>query len=175
MSSSKEDAARQISPPPGLNDADVFGDEGQTWGIEKSLDWRLAWQRAVAKAWAVPAYRERLLEKPALALKEVGWEVPHGLELKIELAGEGAKWDSNVHERATGSHGIDGHKPANGWASDVDAKGELHDRRGELLKALRTTVVLRLPPKPEEDKFLALAVSDYDGLSRAYPFTTCFC
>jgi hypothetical protein len=173
MSSSKGESLHQ--DPPGLSDTDVFGDEGQTWGIEKSLDWRLAWQRAVAKAWAVPEYKERLLEKPALAFKEVGWEVPNGLELKIELAGEGAKWDSKVHERSTVSQGTDGHKAANGWASEVDAKGQLRDRRVELLKALRTTVVLRLPPKPEDDRFSALAVSDYDGLSRAYPFTCAFC
>ncbi len=174
MTSSKESG--QQNRTMGLSDPDVFGDEEQSWGMEKSLDWRLAWQRAVAKAWAMPAYKARLLEQPAAALKEVGWEVPKGLELKIELAGEGIAWDPRVHEGALDSGATEGHIAANGWASRLETTTEgakLRDRRTELLKALRTTVVLRLPPAPQDDKFSALAVADYDGLSRAYPFT-CF-
>jgi hypothetical protein len=162
----------------GLSDPDVFGDEEQTWGMEKSADWRLAWQRAVAKAWAIPEFKTRLLEQPAIALKEVGWEVPKGLELKIELAGEGIAWDSRVHDGALISESAaGGHIAANGWAAEATAQGSrLRDRRTDLLKALRTTVVLRLPPQPKEEKFSALALADYDGLSRAYPFTcSCVC
>jgi hypothetical protein len=176
MASSKEnDQQNRIM---GLSDPDVFGDEEQTWGMEKSADWRLAWQRAVAKAWAMPEYKARLLEQPALALKEVGWEVPKGLELKIELAGEGIAWDARVHDGALDSVSGEGHIAANGWASRLETTAQgskLRDRRTELLKALRTTVVLRLPPPPQDEKFSALAVADYDGLSRAYPFTCCAC
>ena len=160
----------------GLNDSDVFGDEGQTWGMEKDADWRLAWQRAVAKAWAMPAYKAKLLEQPALALREVGWEVPKGLELRVELASDDFKWDPSVHERAMDPERAEGHIAANGWASRLEANGELTDRRNEVLKALRTTVVMRLPPPPEDAKLSALAIADYDGMSRAYPFTcSCFC
>lgn len=173
MTASKENEMRDRRM--GLNDADVFGDEGQAWGMEKDLDWRLAWQRAVAKAWAMPAYRAKLLEQPALALREVGWEVPKGLELKVELAPEGLRWDASVHERTLDPERADGHIAANGWASRLERTGELVDRRDEVLKALKTTVVLRLPPAPAEERFLALAVSDYDGLSRAYPFTCLTC
>jgi hypothetical protein len=159
----------------GLNDSDVFGDESQAWGMEKDLDWRLAWQRAVAKAWALPAYQQKLLESPALALREVGWEVPKGLELKVELAAEGVGWDASVHERALDPDRAGGHIAANGWASKLERHGELSDRRDEVLKALKTTVTMRLPPAPKEDRFLALAMADYDGLSRAYPFTCAVC
>jgi hypothetical protein len=156
----------------GLNDSDVFGDEGQAWGMEKDLDWRLAWQRAVAKAWAMPVYKARLLENTALALREVGWEVPKGLELRVELAGD-LEWDASVHERALDPERAEGHIAANGWASRLEKDGELTDRRDEVLKALRTTVVMRLPPPPDDATLSALAVADYDGLSRAYPFTCC--
>jgi len=168
--------SEQRNRPLGLNDPDVFGDEGQMWGMEKSLHWRLAWQRAVAKAWAMPAYQARLLEQPAAALKEVGWEVPSGLELKIELAGAEIAWDSRVHEGALEATLGDGHIAANGWAAQVETTAhgaKLRDRRRALLKALKTTVGLRLPPKPADERFAALAVADYDALSRAYPFT-CF-
>jgi hypothetical protein len=159
----------------GLNDSDVFGDESQAWGMEKDFDWRLAWQRAVAKAWAMPAYKAKLLENPALALREVGWEVPKGLELRVELADD-VKWDASVHERTLDPDRGEGHIAANGWASRLEKNGELTDRRDEVLKALRTTVVMRLPPSPEDAKLSALAVADYDGLSRAYPFTcSCAC
>lgn len=159
----------------GLNDSDVLGDEGQAWGMEKDFDWRLAWQRAVAKSWAIPAYRARLLEQPAIALREVGWEVPKGLELRVELAPPDLHWDASVHERGVDADRADGHVAANGWAAQVDRSGQIVDRRDALLRALKTTVVLRLPPPPVEERFLALAVADYDGLSRAYPFTTCVC
>ena len=162
----------------GLSDSDVFGDEGQMWGMEKSLHWRLAWQRAVAKAWAIPAYKARLLEQTAAALKEVGWDMPKGLQIEIELAGDGIAWDSQVHERALEATFGEGHLAANGWASQLETTAQgtkLRDRRMDLLKALKTTVVLRLPPQPEDDKFSALAVADYDALSRAYPFTCMTC
>ena len=113
----------------GLNDSDVFGDEGQAWGMEKDADWRLAWQRAVAKAWAMPAYKARLLEQPALALREVGWEVPKGLELRVEPASDDFKWDPSVHERALDPERAQGHIAANGWASRLEKNGELTDRR----------------------------------------------
>lgn len=171
MTSSKEDGRQNRVM--GLSDPDVFGDEEQAWGMEKNLDWRLAWQRAVAKAWAYPAYRAKLLEQPAVALREVGWQVPAGLELKVEAAPGSFEWDPKVHEGSWGS--TSEHLAVNGWAARVGADGQLKDRRAEVLKALKTTVVLRLPPKPADDALAALAVSDYDGLSRAYPFTCAVC
>lgn len=176
MTSSREPG--QPNRRMGLCDPDVFGDEEQVWGMEKDRDWRLAWQRAVAKAWAMPEYKQRLLEDPAAALKEVGWEVPKGLEIKVELAGEAAAWDAAVHDLSADAAREGGHIAANGWAARVEqtaAVPKLRDRRVELLDALRTTVVLRLPQPPQEERFAALAIADYDGLSRAYPFTCCGC
>src|SRR5688572_995920 len=99
--------------------------------MEKDLDWRLAWQREVAKAWALPMYKQKLLENPALALREVGWEVPKGLELRVELAAEGLQWDASVHEGALDPDRAEGHIAANGWASKLERDGELSDRRDE--------------------------------------------
>jgi hypothetical protein len=174
MTSSKE--AGQSNRTMGLCDPDVFGDEEQTWGMEKDRDWRLAWQRAVAKAWAYPAYKQKLLEQPALALREVGWEVPKGLVLKVELAAKEFAWDPGVHENSTESSALGGHIAANGWAARTERTPhgtKLRDARSEALEALKTTVVLRLPPAPDDEKLTALALADYDGLSRAYPFTCC--
>lgn len=164
----------------GLTDEVVIGDEQQVWGAEKSLDWRLAWQRAVSKAWGLPEYKEKLLKHPHEALADVGWTVPKGLKIKIEAVPEGSvTWDSEVH-----THRIvrDGKQVvANGWAYSLElhpkkngaSEVTLHDNRVKLLDALQTTVILKLPPKPNETELLPLASADYDGLSRAYPFTSC--
>lgn len=42
----------------------------------------------------------------------------------------------------------------------LESNGELRDRRNEVLKALKTTVVMRLPPPPDDLKLSALAVAD---------------
>jgi hypothetical protein len=171
MTSERSEPNRSMS----LCDPDVFGDEEQTWGMEKGLDWRLAWQRAIAKAWAMPEYKARLLEQPEVALREVGWVLPKGLEIKIELAGKDARWDARVHEPQPRLPQGQAHLSANGWAVERQADGSLRDRRTELLAALETTVVLRLPPAPEDEKLSALAVADYDALLRACPFTCMTC
>lgn len=80
-----------------------------------------------------------------------------------------------MHERSLDPERGDGHIAANGWASRLQSNGELHDRRNEVLKALKTTVVMRLPPPPDDPELFALAVADYDGLSRAYPMTCLTC
>lgn len=157
----------------------TLGDEPFGWGFEKMLGWRLAWQRAVAKAWALDDYRTRLLDATTTheALREVGWEVPEGLEIEIRAA-TGIEWDKNVSQfrivdRKTGEE-----VAANGWAYRVDPKKKtVVYRKRELLQALKTKVVMVLPPEPSRESadFAPLALADYDGLSRAYPFTSCAC
>jgi hypothetical protein len=166
----------------GLNDEQVFGDEQNVWGFERSLDWRLAWQRAIAKAWAFPAYRDKLLKHPSEALAEVGWDVPRGLKIKIEAVSEDSiSWDGEVHKHKLVRDGKT--IAANGWACKVEIhKGKngsveatVHDEREKLLDALQTTVTLKLPPRPKDSDLLALASADYEGLARAYPFTCMTC
>jgi hypothetical protein len=41
------------------------------------------WAQAVARAWSDEGFKKRLLTQPAAALKEVGVEVPAGLQLKV--------------------------------------------------------------------------------------------
>ena len=41
------------------------------------------WGQVVARAWADPAFKQRLLANPADALREEGIEVPPGIELRI--------------------------------------------------------------------------------------------
>jgi hypothetical protein len=167
----------------GLGDPDVFGDEENLWGIEKGLDWRLAWQRAVAKAWIDPTgYGKELKTDPKAALLKVGYEVPAGLKIKIEDPLEEIAWDSTVRnftwtkEVEAGNGAKKGvvkkEMAANGWACSPKPP---FDRRAQLLRALETTIILRLPPRPADDTLAALALTDYDGLSRAYPFTCAIC
>lgn len=158
----------------------TLGDEPVIWGLEKMITWRLAWQRAVAKAWALDEYRTRLLDRKTTheALQEVGWEVPPGLEIEIKLA-KGVEWDENVSrcrfiDRKSGEE-----VAANGWAYSVDMKKKTAvSKQAAMLKAMKTKVIMVLPPEPskKDAEFAPLALADYDGLSRAYPFTcSCLC
>lgn len=160
-------------------DQGTLGDEPIGWGIEKMIGWRLAWQRAVAKAWAIDDYKAKLLDSQTThdALKEVGWEVPEGLEIEIRIA-TGIEWDENVSQcklinRKTGEQ-----VSANGWAYEVDLENKkVIYRKAALLQALKTKVILSLPPEPsrKDAEFAPLALADYDGLSRAYPMTCPIC
>ncbi len=157
----------------------TLGDEPFAWGLEKMMGWRLAWQRAVAKAWALDDYKERLLDKKTTheALREVGWEVPDGLEIEIRAA-TGVEWDKDVSKYKLIDRNSGEEVAANGWAYDVDPRKKTVTYKKEaLLKALKTKVVMALPPEPSKDSadFAPLALADYDGLSRAYPFTSCAC
>src|SRR5262245_17289021 len=42
-----------------------------------------AWGQIVAKAWADPTFKKRLLADPAAVLKEHGLEVAHGVQVRI--------------------------------------------------------------------------------------------
>jgi hypothetical protein len=158
-------------------DDGTLGDEPVLWGLEKTVSWRLAWQRAVAKSWALDDYKARLLDPKTTnaALKEVGWEVPDGLELEIKAA-TGIEWDENVSQCKIVNRKTGEEVAANGWAYQVDLKHKtVVYRKAALLKALKTKVVMMLPPEPskKDAEFAPLALADYDGLSRAYPFTCC--
>jgi hypothetical protein len=160
-------------------DEGTLGDEPVIWGLEKSVTWRLAWQRAVAKAWALDSYKARLLDPSTThaALKEVGWEVPDGLVLEINAA-KGIEWDENIAQYKIVNRKSGEEVAANGWAYEVDLKDKkVIYRKAALLKALTTKVIMVLPPEPskKDAEFAPLALADYDGLSRAYPFTCCAC
>jgi hypothetical protein len=161
-------------------DDGTLGDEPVVWGLEKMVGWRLAWQRAVAKAWALDAYKVRLLDSKTthLALKEVGWEVPEGLEIEIKAA-KGIEWDENISQCTIINRKTGEEVAANGWAYEVDLKHKkVVYRKTALLNALKTKVIMTLPPEPskKDAEFAPLALADYDGLSRAYPFTcSCVC
>lgn len=163
--------ARKSEMVLGLNDPHVFGDEENLWGLEKNLDWHLAWQRAVAKAWSDDEYAELLKTNAAEALLEVGFELPFGLEIIVRDPKSIVEWDGSVHEHDWTKEGNGKKKrpiAANGWASQTKKP---HDRREAVLRSLQTTVIFTLPPKPKDVNASALALADYDGLSRAYPFT----
>jgi len=156
----------------------TLGDEDFEWGLEKMVALRLAWQRAVAKAWALDDFRDRLLNPKTAhaALQEVGWDVPGGLEIEIRR-GSGIEWDKTIAESKIIDKKTGKEVAANGWAYELDAKGHAVYRRAKMLHALRTKVTMTLPPEPPKDsaEFAPLALADYDGLQRAYPFTTCTC
>jgi len=51
--------------------------------VPQSADWELKWELLVADAWADPALKKRLLENPAVVLKERGITVPEGVQVKV--------------------------------------------------------------------------------------------
>jgi hypothetical protein len=52
---------------------------------DQALEWQDAKKhgRLVAKAWADPAFKERLLAHPAAVLREQGFDVPAGIEVRV--------------------------------------------------------------------------------------------
>jgi len=167
-----------------LGEPDVLGGEENGWGLEKSLDWRLAWQRAVARAWIDPGgYGSELKSNPKAALAKVGWEVPEGVKIVVEDPVHPIAWDPTVHD-VTWTRQVEVQKggktevetkevAANGWMCSPKPPFE---RRAEVLKALETTVILRLPPRPADERLAALALADYEALSGGYPMAAfCVC
>jgi hypothetical protein len=51
--------------------------------MAKELDLENAWAQLVAKAWADPALKSKLLADPVAALKEIGVIVPPGITVKV--------------------------------------------------------------------------------------------
>lgn len=82
----------------------------------KKLEMKDVWKKVVAKAWADPEWKARLLADPAEVLREEGVNVPDGLKIRVmeELPGvrtfilprepEGA-WDAEKLERKKAAHG----------------------------------------------------------------------
>jgi hypothetical protein len=59
----------------------LFG--GRTVATQKASEWRQQWAQVVARAWADPAFKRRLLADPAAALKDQGLAVPAGLQVRV--------------------------------------------------------------------------------------------
>jgi hypothetical protein len=51
--------------------------------MPQSADWELKWELLVADAWADAALKKRLLENPAVVLKERGISFPEGVQVKV--------------------------------------------------------------------------------------------
>jgi hypothetical protein len=49
----------------------------------EAANFEYQWSQLVARAWADPAFKARLLADPAAVLKENGLEVPPGVEIKV--------------------------------------------------------------------------------------------
>jgi len=50
---------------------------------ETEVPFENPWAQVVARAWSDEAFKKRLLEQPAVVLKEAGLEVPEGLQIKV--------------------------------------------------------------------------------------------
>jgi hypothetical protein len=50
---------------------------------QESANFEYQWSQLVARAWADPAFKARLLADPAAVLKENGLELPPGMEIKV--------------------------------------------------------------------------------------------
>jgi hypothetical protein len=46
-------------------------------------DFEYQWSQLVARAWADPAFKARLLADPAAVLKENGLQVPAGMQVQV--------------------------------------------------------------------------------------------
>ena len=168
----------------------IPGDEPIANGYEVTVDWGVAWPRIIARAWREEEKKNsrwlKLLfsddnKDVKKAFIEAGfldfdnaedfdffWDnTAICVKRQGEEVGIKRKGDKNYTEQKQ----ITEHKKSkdyqpskmgkdlkNGW---VDVKG------------LRNTVVLTLPPKPENAHDEALAVADYHAAGKIYPFSCC--
>jgi hypothetical protein len=157
------------------------GDEQILPAFEINSAWRVAWLRAIARAWRDPEYRDRLIGAPdgkrakratvadadrttnpstKAALTEAGFGFPKFFDklLQIEVQECAAKpGQLYVPPKENGATT----KPSpNGWKDFPADK-------------LRAKLILILPPPPKDAKDFAVALADYDAGGRVYPFTWC--
>lgn len=124
------------------------GDEGQLHADVCHFQWSVAWARAIAEYWREKTLDERpfselLLNDPRLAFKQLGYDLPSGMNLTIKETTE-----------VSYCHSIG----ANGWDGD--------------LAALRADVTMYLPPAPADVSQYARALEDYNATGLSVPFTS---
>lgn len=119
------------------------GDEGVIAGIRGLDQWRMAWARSVAYAWKSAENTQELISNPESVFRKFKYTLPPGLTLEVEQyqGDEEYKYKDGV----------------NGWIHMLD------DLSGK--------VTMILPPKPQNEAHLAMALADYDATGKTYPFT----
>jgi len=121
-------------------------------GLDTTMKWQMVWLEAIALAWRDPAFKQKLLDQPRLALLEY-FQFDLGPYVKLTVR-EATPPDDGAAAAATNRL----HQAFGGWDPGADP--------------LRTEMIMALPPPPKvEDQ--AVALSFYNASGRAYPFTCC--
>ena len=145
----------------------VVGDEPILPAIELIYNWRSTWLRSIARAWIDPDFKNLLLRDAKEAFREMGYDgvakTPDGREVDL--------WsllEINV-EPTDGSSTTRYHPPQENQNYDRSFK-----YNGWLVAGVTGVMKMHLKiflPDPPEEKWQALAISDYEAAGRVYPIT----
>lgn len=131
-----------VKPP---EDVHGEGHDYEPGALESHAHWQVIWPRAVARAWADPDFKRRLLENAEKTIEEQFDYDMKNLKLKVIEDPNNTPFDSSMD-------GPDGEDP---W------KG---------LPDMELTMYL---PAPPDTGLQAVAITAYEDTGRTYPFTCC--
>ena len=108
------------------------------------LEWEVIWPRAIARAWEDAEFKKKLIQDPRGTFES---ELDYPLNPELTLT---------IKEGPEGTVQYDAGKPGGDpW---------------ENMPMMELT--LYLPPAPKDHKDWAIAIANYTGTGRTYPFTT---
>ena len=145
----------------------VVGDEPILPAIELIYNWRSTWLRCIARAWVDADFKNLLLKDAKEAFREMGYDgkaktagggevdLWHLLDIEVEPSKGGEAWRYHAPQD---NANYDRSFKYNGWLA-ASAAG-----------VMKMHLKMFLPDAPEE-KWQALAISDYEAAGRVYPVT----
>lgn len=132
------------------------GDEDPLEIISDLSAWQFVWARAVARAWNDPEkispWTKQLFSGREAdvreAFKALGFVLPPGFKLIVKAANDHCSYNEQAYLQTP---------PVNGWKGQEDYLG--------------ASVVMYVPPAPENPQLNAIALTDYNANGQNYPFT----
>jgi hypothetical protein len=132
-----------------MSEVNIADGDINTRAMKGWNDWLAAWLGAVSKAWTDPTFKALLLEDARAALKQLDYELPEVLEVKVVEI---------VHER-------DGRKiPVSDHSPYVFTPG---------IKLPKQTLVIGLFPPPADLGEGLITLANHAGLSTSQCFCGC--
>ncbi|CAH9049797.1 hypothetical protein PSECIP111951_00036 [Pseudoalteromonas holothuriae] len=154
-----------------MNNTPLNGDEPLLPALNLIYYWRTTWSRVIARAWADEEFNRLLMTDAKEAFKKMGYSGESNMPtegmvdlwklLDIEVVKPEESPNSQYLQPEGSTNGDALQYTHNGW----------HQAINEGLLKMKLT--LTLPPKPEDDKWNALALGDYDAAGKMYPITGC--
>lgn len=142
--------------PADLAHVPAKGDESPLAAQNGVALWQYVWARAIARAWQdingnqrwTQDFLSRDPHRVREAFRQLGYELPQGLQLTVVPAPAGVQYNPNAPWSDP---------PVNGWEHCEAALG--------------ATLTMVLPPAPENVSLHAMALTDYESTGQNYPFT----